>query len=249
MRVPVPKRPDVHYAELSKLVSRLNYPVHWHVKLMKTPEGSEGRGPEARLKKMRETVTALLKYERIEVNWPRGDEARGYAERLISEAIRHGPQCTETMEMADWWLEEKQVVHKLFKVLVPRFQHCPTSFTTMYTAPYWRFSDGFTPSLNEEYPDRELNETIGAHRAVVVKKALLELKGHPYPPVYRTHYSNPGFIQNVLLSSAKDFFKHLQAQTNHENQKPSEDENCSSSSDNHHHEPTDPPKNVEATSK
>lgn len=31
--------------------------------------------------------------------------------------------------------------------------------------------------------------------------------GHPYPPFYPTNYSNPRFIQNVLLSSAKDFFK------------------------------------------
>jgi hypothetical protein len=39
------------------------------------------------------------------------------------------------MELADYWLLEKQLVHKLFKVLVPRFENCPVSYTRMYRAP------------------------------------------------------------------------------------------------------------------
>ena len=39
------------------------------------------------------------------------------------------------MEMADYWLEEKQLVHKLFKVLVPRYQNHDSSFTQMFLAP------------------------------------------------------------------------------------------------------------------
>lgn len=204
----MPTRPLLRYAELSKLVSRLNIPVHWHVKRMRNPQG-----PEGRLIKLRQTVTALFKYERIELNYARADEARGYAERLISEAIRHGPQCEETMEMADWWLEEKQLVHKLFKVLVPRFQNYPSSFTTLYRAPCWYWSDGFHPELTEAEKDREVNETISLHGVVLLQKAVLELKGHPYPPMFRTHYSNPRFIQNVLLSSAKDFMKSKRSQS------------------------------------
>lgn len=80
--------------------------------------------------------------------------------------------------MADWWLEEKQLVHKLFKVLVPRFQHYPTSFTTLYTAPYWHFSDGLRDELNKDFSDREINEVIPEHFAVLYKKGLLELKGN-----------------------------------------------------------------------
>jgi len=45
---------------------------------MATPEG-----PAGRLKALRATVTALLKYERIELYYNRADEARGYAERVI----------------------------------------------------------------------------------------------------------------------------------------------------------------------
>lgn len=32
----------------------------------------------------------------------------------------YGDKHKHTMEMADWWLEDKSLVHKLFKVLVPR---------------------------------------------------------------------------------------------------------------------------------
>ncbi|KAK3908007.1 39S ribosomal protein L17, mitochondrial [Frankliniella fusca] len=201
---PVPLRPLIHYADLSKLVSRLKIPVHWHVKKLR---GGEIPGPEGRLLKLRKSVTALIKYERIEMDYYPAEEARGYAERLISEAVRHGPQCPETMEMADWWLEEKQLIHKLFKVLVPRYQHYPSSFTNFYRAPFWYFSDGFQSQLNEKYPDREINETIPAFRTVSYPKGLLELKGNPYPPIFRTNVTNPRSIQNVLLSSAKDFFK------------------------------------------
>ncbi|GLH00014.1 39S ribosomal protein L17, mitochondrial [Gryllus bimaculatus] len=82
-------------------------------------------GPEGRLLKLRKTVTGLIKHERIELNYNRADEARGYAERLISEAIRYGDCHRTTMELADFWLLEKQLVHKLFKVLVPRNPYPP----------------------------------------------------------------------------------------------------------------------------
>lgn len=203
MSRPYPNRPLLRYAELSKIVSRLKIPVHWHVKKFRNPQG-----PEGRLIRLRQTVTALFKYERIELNYYRAEEARGYAERLISEAIRHGPQSHEMMDMADWWLEEKQLVHKLFKVLVPRFQHFPTSFTTLYQAPFWYFSDGYQPQLNEDIT-RVINETVPMYRAVAHKKAVLELKGHPYPPMFPTSYRNPHFLQNVLLSSAKAHLKSL----------------------------------------
>jgi large subunit ribosomal protein L17 len=39
------------------------------------------------------------------------------------------------MELADYWILEKQLIHKLFKVLVPRFENCPVSYTRMYRAP------------------------------------------------------------------------------------------------------------------
>lgn len=39
------------------------------------------------------------------------------------------------MEMASFWLEEKQLVHKLFKVLAPRFKDYQIAYTALYRAP------------------------------------------------------------------------------------------------------------------
>lgn len=67
----------MNQADVTKLVSRLRVPVSAHVRKLKNPDG-----PEGRLRKLRKTVTALIKYERIELNYNRADEARGYAERV-----------------------------------------------------------------------------------------------------------------------------------------------------------------------
>lgn len=64
-------------AEVSKLMSQLRINIQAKPRRIKNPDG-----PEGRLMKMRKTVTALLKYERLEMNTNRADEARGYAERV-----------------------------------------------------------------------------------------------------------------------------------------------------------------------
>ncbi|KRT82755.1 hypothetical protein AMK59_3812, partial [Oryctes borbonicus] len=143
----------MNQADVSKLVSQLRIKVNPRLRKFRSPAG-----PEGRLNKLRKTVTALIKHERIELNYPRADEARMYAERLISDAIRYGDCHKTTMEMADYWLVEKQLVHKLFKVLAPRYQDYTISYTRMYRAP--------RPYPGEKY-----------------LKAILELRGNPYPPL------------------------------------------------------------------
>lgn len=59
------------------------------------------------------------------------------------------------MEMADYWIEEKQLIHKLFKVLVPRFNDYKTSYTMLYRAP-------------KAYPE------------IVFPRSVLELRGLTY---------------------------------------------------------------------
>lgn len=174
----------MNQAEISQLVSKLRIRINPRHKNLKSPEG-----PQGRLNKLRKTVNALFKYERLELNYTLADETRGYAERvscnhcntfyffphthreltvlncilystlfspfnfqLISEAIRHGDTHKPTMEMADYWIEEKQLIHKLFKVLVPRYTDYKTSYTMLYRAP-------------KAYPD------------VVYPRSVLELKG------------------------------------------------------------------------
>lgn len=62
----------MNQAEATKLVSRLRIPYGAKHRRLRNPEG-----PLGRVKSIRALVTALFKYERIEVMHYPGDEARG----------------------------------------------------------------------------------------------------------------------------------------------------------------------------
>ncbi|KAF9794584.1 hypothetical protein SFRURICE_018647 [Spodoptera frugiperda] len=167
----------MNQADVSKLVSKLR------VKVLPKHRNLPGpKGPEGRIDKLRKTVTGLIKFERIELNYNRADEARQYAERLISEAIRHGDCHKPTMDTADFWLLEKELVHKLFKVLVPRYETSNLSYTRMYNAP--RLQYGRT-----------------------IDKVVLELRGNPFPDLLNNKSNNKMLIQNVLLDAAKNDYR------------------------------------------
>lgn len=67
----------MNQAKIDKLVSRLRYNVGPKPRKLKNVDG-----PEGRLRKIRKTLTAVIKYERIELNYARADETRGYVERV-----------------------------------------------------------------------------------------------------------------------------------------------------------------------
>lgn len=67
----------MNQAEISQLMSKLRIRISPRHKNLKSPEG-----PQGRLKKLRHTVNALFKYERLELNYTLADETRGYAERV-----------------------------------------------------------------------------------------------------------------------------------------------------------------------
>lgn len=72
----------MNQADVSKLVSKLRIkvrPEHRKIKNIK--------GPEGRIDILRKTVTGLIKYERIELNAERADEARQYTERVSKKTI------------------------------------------------------------------------------------------------------------------------------------------------------------------
>ncbi|XP_067644850.1 large ribosomal subunit protein bL17m [Eurosta solidaginis] len=166
----------MNQADVSKLMSQMRIAVQRPRKLKNID------GPEGRLRKLRKTVTALFKHERIELYYNRADEARGYAELLISNAMRYGDRHKATMELADYWLLEKQLVHKLFKVLVPRFESSNLSYTRIYKAP-------------RDYP------------GMYYKKSVLELRGNPYPPLLPDYSNNRNLIHNVLLDEARKDYR------------------------------------------
>lgn len=90
------------------------------------------------------------------------------------------------MELADFWLLEKQLVHKLFKVLVPRFETSNVSYTRMYKAP-------------REYPGK------------TYQRSVLELRGNPYPSLLPDLMHNRNFIQNILLDEARKDYRREKA--------------------------------------
>ncbi|CAH0560724.1 unnamed protein product [Brassicogethes aeneus] len=167
----------MNQADVSKLVSQLKFRVNPRLRKFRN-----SGGPEERLNWLRKTVTALIKHERIELNYPRADEARMYAERLISDAIRYGDCHKTTMDVADYWIVEKQLIHKLFKVLVPRYEHYNVAYTRLIKVP-------------RVYPGDTL------------PKAVLELKGNPYPSLLPDTSTNRGIIHNVLLDEAKKAYR------------------------------------------
>lgn len=64
-------------AEVNKLMSQLRVTILPRHRNLKNFDG-----PEGRMLKLRKTVSALVKYERIELFTNRGHEARGYVERV-----------------------------------------------------------------------------------------------------------------------------------------------------------------------
>ncbi|XP_069115096.1 large ribosomal subunit protein bL17m-like [Argopecten irradians] len=144
-----------------------------------------GGGAEGRVKKLQEMVTNLIRYERIESTFPRCDEARGYTEQLINLAVQNGDKDKHTMEMADYWLTEKDLIHKLFKVLVPRYSNLSNyNYTQMFRLP------NKYPGFNNTSP------------------AVLELKGNPWPPVLGKQTVNKNLLTNILL---KELYKDMEA--------------------------------------
>ncbi|NWS62256.1 RM17 protein, partial [Chunga burmeisteri] len=137
-----------------------------------------GLGPRSRLDLLRNLVTALVRHERIEAPWARADEMRGYAERLI-EYAKLGDTNERAMRMANFWLTEKDLIHKLFKVLAPRFQPHPGSYTRLLQIP------------NRDSLDR-------------AKMAVIELKGNPFPPLIHPHHTTEKTLINQLLKGYRE---------------------------------------------
>ncbi|XP_061874625.1 large ribosomal subunit protein bL17m [Colius striatus] len=137
-----------------------------------------GLGPRSRLDLLRNLVTALVRHERVEAPWARADEMRGYAERLIDYA-KLGDTNERAMRLANFWLTEKDLIHKLFKVLAPRFQTQSGNYTRLLQIP------------NRDELDR-------------AKMAVIELKGNPFPPLICQRRDTEKTLLNQLLKGYRE---------------------------------------------
>ncbi|XP_072049008.1 large ribosomal subunit protein bL17m-like [Amphiura filiformis] len=145
-----------------------------HGKLYRNMAG----GPENRMRLLRTLVNALVKFERIETPFAKAHETQKYAERLIKIA-KKGEKDADAMKVADYYLADKKLVHKLFKVLAPRFADKPHGFTRLLHTPGYNFE----------------------RRAA--QMTFLEFKGNPYPPLQpHTRHRNRDWLLNVLVRGA-----------------------------------------------
>ncbi|NWY18187.1 RM17 protein, partial [Aphelocoma coerulescens] len=102
------------------------------------------------------------------------DLLRNLVTALLIDYAKRGDKDERAMRMADFWLTEKDLIHKLFKVLAPRFQPHPGSYTRLL-----------------QIPNRD-----GLDRA---KMAVIELKGNPLPPLVRPRRDSDKTLLNQLL--------------------------------------------------
>lgn len=137
-----------------------------------------GLGPESRINMLRNILTGLVRYERIETTTARADEVRFYAEKLIDYA-KKGDTDEKAMKMASFWLTEKDLVPKLFKVLAPRFESQTNGYTRLARIP------------NRNNLDR-------------AKMAVLEYKGNPFPPLFPAKKENELTLINQLLKGYRE---------------------------------------------
>ncbi|KAB7500856.1 39S ribosomal protein L17, mitochondrial [Armadillidium nasatum] len=163
-------------AELRKLVPDIRIPIQKNKRMLKNPQGALGR-----IWKISKDVSDLFKEERVELGKERADEVRGYAEKR--EAIKYGDTHEPTMEIAKFYLQDRTLIHKLFNVFVPRFKDYNQCYTNVYLAP--------TLYTFEKYPRK------------LPLRAILELKGHPFPPMKPERIPTNNWIHNILLEEAR----------------------------------------------
>ncbi|KAK2903015.1 hypothetical protein Q8A67_007728 [Cirrhinus molitorella] len=137
-----------------------------------------GLGPESRINMLRNILTGLVRHERIETTRARADEVRFYAEKLIDYA-KKGDTNEKSMKMADFWLTEKDLIPKLFKVLAERFENQTGGYTRMARIP------------NRENLDR-------------APMAVLEYKGNPFPPLFPMKRVSELNLLNQLLKAYRE---------------------------------------------
>lgn len=88
------------------------------------------------------------------------------------------------MEMADYWILEKELVPKLFKVIVPRFENKIGPYTLVHKLPV-------------EYPGGG------------TKRICMELKDNALPPIRtpESYWDFSSSLTNILIGALKNDYK------------------------------------------
>lgn len=149
--------------------------------------------PSGQLYNLTFNVTDLFRDERIRLNYNKAAEIRPRVELLIVEAMRHGDKHKPTMELAKYWIRESALIHKLFKVFVPRYSNYPSAFTAIHML-----------GLDYSILGQTLTE-LAKYRQCFYQRgeAILEMRGNSLPPIIRPKLDRSGLLTNVLIDGAR----------------------------------------------
>uniref|UniRef100_A0A8C5SXK4 Large ribosomal subunit protein bL17m n=1 Tax=Laticauda laticaudata TaxID=8630 RepID=A0A8C5SXK4_LATLA len=97
----------------------------------------------------------------------------------LIEHAKRGDADPQAMRLADFWLTEKDLVHKLFQVLAPRFAPHQGGYTRMVRVP------------KNDNLDR-------------AERAVIEYKGNPLPPLPLPRRDGEKTLVNQLLKGYRE---------------------------------------------
>lgn len=182
---------DKVYPALPFAIRRRKYKI-------KIPE-QFGNNPSGQLAGLARKVTDLVRDERIVLHYNKATEVRNHAERLIVEAMQNGDRHRPTMALANFWLLDKSLIHKLFKELVPRYSSYSSAFTALHFLgiDYQQYGRTMTECKESR------NTSLASRRG----ECVLELRGNSLDPIIRPKLNRPELLTNVLLKSAKEHAK------------------------------------------
>jgi len=140
-------------------------------------------GQSARHEKIKTILGDLFRNERIEGYIRTHDETRQYAERLIEMAKKYGDRHVGTMQMMDYWIKDKDLIHKMFKVFVPRYSNSLGPYTNSFLLPM-KYGEYTYPKFNRQ-------------------NIVLEMKDNPYPRIIPDPRNYSNILTNVLLNEAR----------------------------------------------
>uniref|UniRef100_A0A6G1SGK1 Large ribosomal subunit protein bL17m n=1 Tax=Aceria tosichella TaxID=561515 RepID=A0A6G1SGK1_9ACAR len=183
-----------------KVYPQLPFLIRSKVSRIKVPT-QFGNNPSGQLYGLAHKVTDLVREERLVLNYHKATEVRNHVERLIVEAMHNGDKHRPTMALANFWLLDKSLIHKLFKELVPRYQNYSSAFTALHYLGIDYSVYGRTQTEWKELGTGALQSKRG--------QCVLELRENNLPPITRPKLNRSELLTNVLCRSA---FEHTKQQ-------------------------------------
>ncbi|KAI3385070.1 hypothetical protein SNEBB_009790 [Seison nebaliae] len=140
-----------------------------------------GKGPEDRLKQISTHLTQLVREERIELPYWKAKECEGYMNKLIELGKKYGEKHNPSFKLVDYYLREKDLLPKFYKLLLKRYENFDGPYTKVY-------------KLTPNYP------------SWTPHPGILELVNNPLPPLnsFVEQKVNPFTLTNQLISAMRN---------------------------------------------